>query len=126
MHGSWDMERDRIFSHFGRFFGLLPPNSPKNHNFKKVKIFFIILHMCTKNYDQMIYSSWDPVRDGWLERQMDGWKDRQKDQWMTERQTDEQTYWRMDRQTDGWTDGKRTDGRKDRSTNTQTDRKSDI
>ena len=117
--------REIIFIfHFGLFFPFYPPNSPKNHNFKKVKIFFIILHMCTKNCDQMIYSSWDPVRDEWLERQMDGWKDRQKDRWMTERQTDQQTYWRMDRQTDGWTDGKRTDGRKDRSTNTQTD--SDI
>ena len=52
--------------HFGLFFPFYPPNSPKNHNFKKVKIFFIILQMCTKNCDQMIYSSWDPVRDGWL------------------------------------------------------------
>ena len=25
---------------------------------------FIILHMCTKNYDQMIYGSWDKARDG--------------------------------------------------------------
>ena len=23
----------------------------------------IILHMCTKNYDQMLYGSWDMVRD---------------------------------------------------------------
>ena len=24
----------------------------------------IILHMCTKNYDQMMYGSWDVVREG--------------------------------------------------------------
>ena len=38
----------------------------------------IILHMCTKNYDQMMYGSWDMdaiVRDG----QMD---------WRTDRRTD--------------------------------------
>ena len=29
---------DVIFSfHFGKFFALLPPNSPKNENFKKMK-----------------------------------------------------------------------------------------
>ena len=34
----------------------------------------IILHMCAKNYDQMLYGSWDVVRDGWT----DGQTDRQK------------------------------------------------
>ena len=34
----------------------------------------IILHMCSKNYDQMIYGSGDVVRDGWMERWMDGQK----------------------------------------------------
>ena len=28
---------DRIFCHFGLFFALLPPNSPKNQNLKKWK-----------------------------------------------------------------------------------------
>ena len=32
----------------------------------------IILHMCTKNYDQMMYSSWDMVRN----RQKDGWTEK--------------------------------------------------
>ena len=36
----------------------------------------IILHMGTKNYDQMIYGSWDMVCD----RRMDRWMDR----WMEE------------------------------------------
>ena len=117
--------REVIFIfHFGLFFPFYPPNSPKNHNFKKVKIFFIILHMCTKNYDQMIYSSWDPVRDGWTERQTDGWKDEQKDRWMTEGQTNGQTEGWTDRLMDG--DGRRIDGRKDRWTNRQADGKSDI
>ena len=120
--------REVIFIfHFGLFFSFYPPNSPKNHNFKKVKIYFIILHMCTKNYDQMIYSSWDPVRDGWSERQMDGWKDRQKDRWMTERQTDGRKDRQTNGQTEGWTDrlmdgqmeNGQMDGRTDRRTHRQ-------
>ena len=39
--------------HFGLFFALLPP-----------------LHMCTKNYDHMMYSCWDMVHD----RQTGRWK----------------------------------------------------
>ena len=39
---------------------------------KKTPRDIIILHMCTKNYDQMMYSSSDMVRD----TQMDGWKKR--------------------------------------------------
>ena len=34
----------------------------------------IILHKCTKNYDQMMYCSWDLVRDGWMGGRMDRWK----------------------------------------------------
>ena len=55
-----------VISHFGLFFALLPPNSPKNQNFEKMKKTpgdIIILHMCTKNYDQMMYGSWDMVHD---------------------------------------------------------------
>ena len=52
---------DIIFiPHFGLFFGLYPSNSPKNKNFQKMKTTpgdMIILHMCTKNYDQVIYGS---------------------------------------------------------------------
>ena len=45
---------DVIIFHFGPFFALLPPNSPKNENFEKMKqkpTYIIILHMCIKNYD---------------------------------------------------------------------------
>ena len=61
----------------------------------------IILHMCTKNHDQMMEpNSWDMVCDGWTDR-------------------------RMDEQMDGLTD-RGTDRRMDRQTDRQTDKKSDI
>ena len=38
-------------------------------------LFFAVLHLeissfyiCYQNYDQMMYSSWDMVRDGWMDR----------------------------------------------------------
>ena len=56
-----------VISYFGLSFVLLPPNSPKTQNFEKMKKTpgdIIILHMGTKNYDQMMYASWDMVPDG--------------------------------------------------------------
>ena len=47
-----------VIFHFGPFFALLPPNSPKYQNFDKVKKTpgdIIILRMCAKNHDQMMY-----------------------------------------------------------------------
>ena len=35
----------------------------------------IILHMCTKNDDHMMYGSWDMVRDGCSDGQTDGKSD---------------------------------------------------
>ena len=69
MYGSWDRVHGRFncYFSFGLFFILLPPSDPKNQNFEKRKNLsgdIIILHMCTRNYDQMMYSSWDMVRDG--------------------------------------------------------------
>ena len=50
-----------LIFHFGLFFALFNHrNSPKNQNFKRMKITpgdIIILHMCTENYDQMMYDS---------------------------------------------------------------------
>ena len=49
-----------------RFLPLNPLNNPKNQNFEKLEktsADIIIFHMCTKNYDQMLYSFWDTVRD---------------------------------------------------------------
>ena len=52
-----------ILDHFC-YFTPPPPNSPKNQNYKKKKPGdIIILYICTKNYDQMMYSSWNMVRD---------------------------------------------------------------
>ena len=56
-----------VISHFKLFFPLLPLQHPKNQNFEKMKKTpgdIILLHTCTKNYDQMVYDSWDMVHDG--------------------------------------------------------------
>ena len=53
-------ETDRIFCHFRQFF--YPPNNQENQNFKKMKKAsrdVIILHMCTKNHNHMMFASWD-------------------------------------------------------------------
>ena len=34
----------------------------------------IILNTCAKNYDDMMYGSWDTVRDGQTDGRMDEWK----------------------------------------------------
>ena len=104
VHEIWNV-MDRIFFHFGLFFALttrkikILKNWKKNcwryHHFTQVyqkwqsyDVWFLryedifcplpILHMCTKNYDQMMYGSWDMVcnrRMGeQMERQMDEWK----------------------------------------------------
>ena len=71
LYYSWDMARDGCnfyFSFWPNFSLLNPPNSPKNQNFlkneKKMPGYIIILHICTKNYNYMIYGSWDMVRNG--------------------------------------------------------------
>ena len=51
---------------FGLFFVFLPPNSPKNENFKKKKKIpgdITILQKCIKNHDHMLYCSWDLACD---------------------------------------------------------------
>ena len=55
-----------LFFILGYFFALLPPNNPKNENFKKMKKALgdiINLHNCTKNHDHVLYCcSWDMAR----------------------------------------------------------------
>ena len=66
-YGSWDTEWDSEFSVIlGHFFALLPPPHPANNlhnqNFEKMKKVsgdVIILHMRTRNYNHMMYASWD-------------------------------------------------------------------
>ena len=59
------MERDKFFGIiFGPFFALYPlsptlPNNPENHNFEKLERAsgdVIILNLCNKKYDQMMYT----------------------------------------------------------------------
>ena len=52
-------ETDIILCHIGQFFALVQKNSPKNQYFEKMKKMpgDNILHVCTINYDQMIYGS---------------------------------------------------------------------
>ena len=63
---SWDMEWDRIFVSFWAIFCPFtpppPPNNLENQNFEKMEVVSgdgIISHMCTKNYNHMMYASWD-------------------------------------------------------------------
>ena len=69
LYCSLDMARDRCNCHFCLSFAFLPippprpppPNSPQKTRFlkneKKTHEDIIILHMCTKNYHQMMYGT---------------------------------------------------------------------
>ena len=66
------------------------PNNPKNQNLKEMKKTLrdiIILHMRTKNYDQMMYGSWAMVRDRRTNKQTDG---------RTDERTDTQKKWHIE------------------------------
>ena len=50
----------------GYFLPFCPSNSPKNQSFKKIiknPGDIIIVHMCIKNYGQMMYCSWNMAHD---------------------------------------------------------------
>ena len=56
------MRQSELLCHFGPFFALLSPTlpvDPENQNFEKMKKTpgGVILHMCTKNRDHMMYAS---------------------------------------------------------------------
>ena len=57
----WLMTDVILFVHFGLFFALLPPTAQKIKIKKN-------LHMCTRNYDQMMYSYQNMVHDGRIEK----------------------------------------------------------
>ena len=63
----------------------------------------IILHMCTKNYDQMMYGSRDFFHNGWTDGQLDRWMDRQTNRLMVG-QTGRWMVGQTDRWTVGWTE----------------------
>ena len=87
LYCSWDMACGGCnFFHFGAFSDLLPPNSPKNSKLKNMKETSgdnIILHVCTKNYDHMMYGSWDTVEDGRTDGRINGQMD-ERNKWHTE------------------------------------------
>ena len=65
-YGVWQMQL--LFLILGYYF--YPSISPKVKILKKWKKMhghIIILHRCTKNYDQMMYSSWDMVKKWHIE-----------------------------------------------------------
>ena len=65
LYCSWDMAHDRC--NYFSFWAIFCPFTPLIKTLKKWKKTpgdIIILHMCTKNYDQMMYGSWDMVHDG--------------------------------------------------------------
>ena len=70
LYCSWDMACDGCncyFSIWTTFCSFTTLTCLKNENFKKMEKAsgdVIILHKCTKNYDHILYCSWDMVRDG--------------------------------------------------------------
>ena len=55
---NWCVTDVNVIFHFGLILPFHQGNSPKNQNFEKVKKSprdIIILHICTKNYDEMMY-----------------------------------------------------------------------
>ena len=53
----WRVTGAIVIFHFGLFFALLQPKKLKSKKMKKTSGDIIILHMCSKNYDQMMYGS---------------------------------------------------------------------
>ena len=82
LHCSWDMVHDGCncyFSFWAVFCPVIPLTAQKTEIKKKIKNTpegIIILHMCTKKCDQMMYASWDIVCDRWTDRQMDNWMEK--------------------------------------------------
>ena len=56
----YGVQRTEFFAISGHFFPFYLPNDPQNQNFEKMRKNpgdIIILHMCTINYDHMMYGS---------------------------------------------------------------------
>ena len=71
-----------LFSILGYFCPFTPLTAQKINTWKKMNKKpgdITNLHKCTKNCDQMTYSSSDMVCDGQTDGQMDRWTDRQTD-----------------------------------------------
>ena len=63
IYSSSDIEREGLkLVVLGHFLPFYPLENPRNQNFEKTKTiagYIIILQMCTKNHNHMMYSSWD-------------------------------------------------------------------
>ena len=79
-YGLWQIKF--LFLSLGYFLPLYPLKSQEyQYFFKKMKTTsgdIIIFHMCTKNYDQMMYGSWDMVCNWQMDRQTGRLTDKQK------------------------------------------------
>ena len=74
-------DRCNYFSFWAIFCPFTPltvPKVKKLKNLKKAPGDIIILHTCTKNYDRMMYGSWDMVHNRRTDRQTERWTDRWK------------------------------------------------
>ena len=79
MYGSWNMKCDRqnILSFWANFCPFTPITTQKIKILKKWKKHLEISSFYTgvlKNYDQMMYDSWDMVCNRWMDGQIDKWK----------------------------------------------------
>ena len=54
---AWCVTDVIVIFDFGLFLALLPPKNSKFHKNEKMAECIIILHICTKNYDLMMYGS---------------------------------------------------------------------
>ena len=62
----YGVRQTEFFVILGHFLPSYPPNKQENQNFKTMKKAswdVIILHMCTKNHNHMMYASWDMEYD---------------------------------------------------------------
>ena len=81
LYCSWDMLHDRqncYFSFWAIFCSFTPLTAWKIKKIWKMKKMpgnLIILQMCTKNYDLMMYASWDMMCNRQMDRRMDGKSD---------------------------------------------------
>ena len=61
----WDRVRQTdFFVLLGHFLPFYPPNNSESHHFDKMKKSYedvIILYLCTKNHNHMVYASWNIV-----------------------------------------------------------------
>ena len=77
LHCSWYMTRDgcNFYFSFWAFFSPFTPLTTQKikilKKWKKIPGYIIILHICSKNYDHMMCSSWDMVHNRWTDRQTD-------------------------------------------------------